>query len=147
MSNSIHCSGCDRDLDFDDFSWKNKAKATRQRWCKECQREANKAHYQNNMQVYKDRAMTRNTRVIAMNRQKLYDYLSTHPCVDCSVSDIRFLQFDHIQGDKKDSIARMIGTATSWESIVEEIAKCEVRCANCHSVKTSERGGWWRHHL
>lgn len=67
------------------------------------------------------------------------------PLIDCGISDVRFLQFDHIRGNKKDSIARMIGTATSWKTIEDEIAKCEVRCANCHSAKTSERGGWWRH--
>jgi len=95
-------------------------------------------------QVYKDRAIERNNKVIAENRQRLYDYLSTHPCVDCGIPEIRFLQFDHIRGSKKNSIAKMIGTATSWQTIEEEIAKCEVRCANCHSAKTSERGNWWR---
>lgn len=30
-----------------------------------------------------------------------------------------------------------------WEKILEEISKCEIRCKNCHSLKTAERGGWW----
>jgi ferredoxin len=25
-----------------------------------------------------------------------------------------------------------------------EIAKCDVRCANCHRRVTAERGSWWR---
>jgi hypothetical protein len=28
--------------------------------------------------------------------------------------------------------------------IEAEIAKCDVRCANCHRRRTCERAGWWR---
>ncbi len=145
MTNGTHCSGCDRDLHADEFAWKNKAKGTRQRWCRSCQREANRVHYQNNTQVYKDGAIERNNRVNAKNKQRLYAYLSEHECVDCGQADIRCLEFDHVRGDKAASITRMINGATSWKAIEAEIAKCEVRCVNCHRIKTNERGGWWRH--
>ena len=64
MTTKKHCSGCDRDLDLDNFAWHNKAKGIYQRWCRECLRQANKVHYQNNTQIYKERALTRNSRVI-----------------------------------------------------------------------------------
>ncbi len=144
MTNKKHCSGCDRDLDIDNFAWHNKAKGIRQRWCRECLRQANKVHYQNNTQIYKDRAIIRNNRVIAENRQRIYSYLSTHPCVDCGNTDIRCLEFDHVRGSKKADIGKLLASVTPWKIIEAEIAKCEVRCANCHRIKTSEGRGWWR---
>lgn len=139
------CSGCEQERDAEkDFAWKNKVKGTRQRWCKLCQAEANSRHYQNNKQIYLDRALTRNALVNAENKQKLYAYLSDHPCVDCGQTDIRVLEFDHVRGNKSASITELLKKAASWKAIENEIAKCEVRCANCHRIKTSERGGWWR---
>ena len=139
------CSGCGQERDTErDFAWKNRAKGTRQRWCKFCQAEANRTHYQNNRQIYLDRAITRNERVNTENRHKLHAYLSSHPCVDCGETDIRVLEFDHVRGDKTLDIAKLLNRAISWKAIEDEIAKCEVRCVNCHRIKTGERGKWWR---
>jgi len=139
------CPGCDHERDVErDFAWKNKKDGTRQRWCKFCQAEANKTHYQNNKQVYLDRATSRNARVNTENKQRLYAYLSSHPCVDCGETDIRVLEFDHVRGDKTLTIARLLDYATSWATIEAEIAKCEVRCANCHRIKTLDGRGSWR---
>ncbi|MBA2286890.1 MAG: hypothetical protein H0W02_15570 [Ktedonobacteraceae bacterium] len=139
------CPGCSEERDAErDFSWKNEAKGTRQHWCKSCLAQANSKHYQNNKQAYLDRALTRNARIYEENKQKLYTYLSLHPCVDCSQTDIRVLEFDHIRGKKSGDVAKMLGQGYGWPTIEAEIAKCEVRCANCHRLKTMERGGWWR---
>lgn len=139
------CSGCGQERDTErDFAWKNQTKGTRQRWCKFCQAEANSRHYQNNKQIYLDRALTRNAQVNTENKQRLYAYLSCHPCVDCGQTDVRVLEFDHVRGNKSASITSLLKNATSWKVIESEIAKCEVRCVNCHRIKTSEKGGWWR---
>src|SRR5579859_6701098 len=122
------CPGCAEERDTErDFAWKNKAKGTRQRWCKFCQAEANSRHYQNNKQIYLDRALTRNAQVNTENKQRLYAYLSSHPCVDCSQTDIRVLEFDHVKGNKSASITTLLKNATSWKVIEDEIAKCEAR--------------------
>jgi Zn finger protein HypA/HybF involved in hydrogenase expression len=138
-----YCSGCNQERDIEDFRWKIKGQK-RQAWCKCCQAEANKVHYQNNKQSYLDRAKARNSRLIEENQRRLYIYLSQHPCVDCGQTDVRVLEFDHVRGKKMESIARLVRLGISWATIEDEIAKCEVRCANCHRIKTNERGKWWR---
>lgn len=143
MSSKKYCPSCNRELDLDDFAWKDIAKGIRQIWCRKCLKEANRVHYLNNTQAYKDRAAARNERVRVENKQKLFEYLSTHPCVDCGSMDIRILEFDHVRGKKSENITRML-ESSPWERIASEIAKCEVRCANCHRIKTMEQGGWWR---
>ncbi len=141
------CPGCGEERDAEkDFSWKNEAKGIRHSWCKLCLAEANSKHYQNNKQIYVDRARSRNDRVDAENKQRLHAYLSQHPRVDCGNTDIRCLEFDHVRGNKSANITRMLSNAP-WSAIEAEIAKCEVRCANCHRIKTLERAKWWRFKL
>jgi hypothetical protein len=148
MTAQKYCPGCDRDLELDRFSWKNQAKQIRQTWCKSCLKEANRIHYLNNTQTYKDRAIHRNRHIITENKRQLFGFLSTHPCVDCGNTDIRVLDFDHVSGEKMENIAVLLAHSAPWSIIVAEIAKCEVRCANCHRIKTMERGGWWKtHHM
>lgn len=63
-----------------------------------------------------------------------------HGCVDCGYREHAIaLQFDHVSGTKKASVSNLIRSDYAWSTILEEIAKCEVRCANCHAVVTARR--------
>jgi translation initiation factor IF-1 len=66
----------------------------------------------------------------------VFDYLTTHPCVDCGETDPLVLEFDHIQSVLHGRVTSLL----SYEKIVEEIARCEVRCSNCHTRITHTRG-------
>ena len=70
----------------------------------------------------------------------LVEYLSEHPCVDCGESDPIVLEFDHVEG-KTMNVSKMRSQRYKWSVIVKEIAKCEVRCANCHRRTTHNRRG------
>lgn len=60
-------------------------------------------------------------------------------CIDCGYAEHAVaLQFDHL-GDKRMNVSDMIRSDYGWETIKLEIAKCEVRCANCHAIKTRDR--------
>lgn len=67
-------------------------------------------------------------------------YLLEHPCVDCGCRDLRVLEFDHV-GEKVKDISRMVRLCRTWDTIKAEIGQCEVRCANCHRLRTYERAG------
>lgn len=65
-------------------------------------------------------------------------------CADCGTTDLRVLDFDHVRGIKIDNINRMLLYA-NLETLRSEVAKCEVRCKNCHAIATFRRlGGTWR---
>ena len=79
-------------------------------------------------------------------RAHMFEYLSTKACIDCGEKDPVVLEFDHRdQKTKFKKIASMLSGHYSWESVEKEIAKCEIRCANCHRRKTYiQLGGWGR---
>jgi hypothetical protein len=74
-------------------------------------------------------------------REFKYQYLLKHSCVDCGESDPVVLEFDHIL-EKKYAIAKM--HYYTLERINAEIAKCQVRCANCHRRRTLIENGDWK---
>lgn len=49
------------------------------------------------------------------------------------------MDFDHVQGVKVGNVGKMVNEAVSVETLMAEIAKCEVVCANHHRIRTFER--------
>lgn len=59
----------------------------------------------------------------------------TKPCMDCGNSfPFYVMHFDHVRGTKKFELSK--ARMRSLEAIEEEMAKCDVVCANCHAVRT-----------
>ena len=78
-----------------------------------------------------------------INRGHLWKYLASHPCVDCGEKDPIVLEFDHTDPNEKSfSIADAIFWKP-WDEIQRELAKCEVRCANCHRRRTATQRGFY----
>ncbi len=138
------CTKCNSAKSLDEFGLRSKTTGKRECICKTCKREYTKSHYRNNKDVYKKRAseFTKKTRIV--NSCKMVDYLRKHPCVDCGEPDVIVLQFDHIK-DKEHTIGKMVVNGYSWPKILDEINKCQVRCANCHTRKTAKDFNWkWK---
>ena len=79
-------------------------------------------------------------------REFITEYFATHPCVDCGEDDPVVLTFDHVPGEheKRDNVADMVKGGYGLEAIKAEIAKTEVVCFNCHSMRTQKRTGAYR---
>lgn len=57
-------------------------------------------------------------------------------CLDCGYKlHPTALQFDHVRGVKIKEVSKF----TDAVKMRAEIEKCEIRCANCHMIKTMER--------
>ncbi len=57
--------------------------------------------------------------------------------MDCGYAEhAEALQFDHVRGEKLHNVSQI--AAFSEARLWAEVAKCEVRCANCHAVKTAK---------
>lgn len=60
-------------------------------------------------------------------------------CVDCGYNaHPNALDFDHVDGTKVAGLSVMAQNQVAWSKIEAEVAKCVVRCANCHRIKTIE---------
>lgn len=103
--------------------------------CKDCRRD----RYLANIDYYRKKSSESSKRRKAIAQSWIADYLADHHCVDCGESDPIVLEFDHVRGEKLSHIARMIGTGRQLSLIQEEVAKCDVRCANCHRRVTQAR--------
>lgn len=112
--------------------------------CKPCDAEYHREWYKGNKALQVSRVKIRNTRVIKENQIKVLEYFEHHPCVDCKESDPVVLEFDHL-GDKRMAVSLMIGRGHSWATIMAEIDKCEVRCANCHRRRTAKQRKYYRY--
>jgi len=78
-------------------------------------------HYLRNTRKHNLRRLVNQRRYRQRNRELIESLLAKERCVDCGESDRVVLEFDHVRGKK----------------IEQEMAKCEVRCANCHRRKTA----------
>jgi hypothetical protein len=112
--------------------------------CRDCTRAARRGYYSR----FKDRCAAQSTRWWSARREetrrKLWEHKLRNPCVDCGNTDPRVLQFDHVRGEKTCDVTTLaFSKKASWPKIAAEIKKCEVRCANCHALRSWERAGFW----
>lgn len=134
------CCRCKEKLPRESFGGKTK----RADYCKNCLRDVSKEWSQRNQEKRREINNRAAAKRYSLNRNNLIDYLKTHPCVDCDETDPIVLEFDHIDpSTKRSKIANVLGS-WNWDTILSEIAKCEVRCANCHRRRTTKQFGWFK---
>lgn len=136
------CLGCGVAQPLERFSVKDKKTGRRAMRCRGCVASNNRERYHRNTAAYLDRAKRNKRKYRVRNRLLMTDFINRRSCVDCGECDPVVLEFDHRDGvDKEDDVARLMATG-SWSTIAGEIAKCEIRCANCHRRRTAAQFNW-----
>lgn len=130
--NHMKCTSCKQEKDIKCFSPARNKKSGCQTHCKECRSEYNKQHYLKNKSRYIEARKK--------SRQKCVDQVRSfkeeNPCTDCGKTYPYFvMEFDHVRGEKKGCIARMV-KAGSPKKLQEELKKCELVCCLCHRFRT-----------
>ena len=128
------CSQCKIEKPVGEFNFKYRALGKRHSYCKECGSNLTRRHYRNNKRQYLDR----NYRALTRHREFMRRAKS-RPCADCGVQYPYYvMDFDHRDGATKSFMLSDITRATS-KSLLREIEKCDVVCANCHRERTHRR--------
>jgi hypothetical protein len=105
--------------------------------CRPCRAVYKREHYLANKARYVANAADSKRRLRLARTRWLLEYFKTHPCSDCGEVDPVVLEFDHLR-DKAFDVAPAL-PYRNWSSILAEIEKCDVVCANCHRRRTARR--------
>ena len=136
------CGKCFETKVEGDFNYRNKAKGTRNSWCKLCMKEYDRENNKRPERVAMKKANAE--RSLQRSRDFIREYLEEHPCIDCGEKDIVVLQFDHEEPQLKEgNISSWVTAGYGVDRIKQEVNKCSVRCANCHMRRTAKQFGWW----
>lgn len=127
------CKDCKVSLDLSWFyTYKHGEKITYYARCKPC----HNVHYKNTRPPGEK---SRNRRASRRNAQDIVDSAKSFPCADCGIQYPSYIMdLDHVRGTKVKNVAKMVGRVSVRE-LLEEIAKCEVVCSNCHRERTHQR--------
>ena len=108
------CTKCSKELPITDFYWRNKAKGVRRSDCKYC-------HCNWVKEKYKEK------------KQDIEEIKNTLTCKKCGDNRPYVLDFHHLKSkEKKEEISKLLSSNASWETIINEMEKCIILCANCH---------------
>lgn len=137
------CTSCGLEKSLSDFNFRDKSLKKYASRCKVCTRLLIKNHYNENREYYLNKTHKRNKTLRHTLISHIVDYLQKNPCVDCGEGDITVLEFDHRElSTKSNNISAILRNRSSIDSLVKEIEKCDVRCANCHRRRTSKQFNW-----
>lgn len=142
------CSRCgERKLRSDNKERSEYHRRTNGKWyayCKLCHSQYTKSHYRQHKTVYLAKARRYDAEYKKEIHVWLYRYFQEHPCVDCDETNPIVLEFDHRDDtDKIAAVSLFVQARRSIKSVQREVAKCDVRCSNCHKKRTAVQQNWY----
>ena len=130
------CKDCNRSLPETSFSKKSDKKDGLDIRCRDCKSKKAKALYRSSPNQT-SKILARNKKKTQTNREYIKSFLQNKSCVDCGEMDIRVLEFDHVRGEKSFNISSAPARQISVQTLQSELDKCDIRCGNCHRIKTA----------
>lgn len=110
------------------------------RTCNPCLSAAQLKRYKAGGEAERTKNREKTARVRAVRVPMINEIKLKSGCVDCGFnSHPEALQFDH-RDPKEKSFAIAKNLTSSWQRLLDEIAKCDVRCANCHVIRSVAEG-------
>jgi hypothetical protein len=134
------CTVCRIEKPTTDFYSDKKMKSGLRADCKECvrakerERQKDPSRHKRHIETSKAYSLARRLDM----QVYVLTILNQRGCIDCGETDPIVLDFDHVRDTKTSGISRMMRHYCTWEELEKEIAKCDVRCANCHRRKTAK---------
>ena len=106
-------------------------------WCRPCRAE-DQAERRARAPEHARAVRRRSTRKKILEVVERVRLLKAKPCSDCGGTFPHYvMHFDHRDATTKvKAIATLIRNTVAWSRVEAEIAKCDLVCANCHSVRT-----------
>ena len=129
-----YCPKCEQSKPLTEFNKNKSKKGGVQPYCRACQRTFNRNNYQKD----KVRQAARVKKNRDNSRQRAYDFLYSYynhdpKCEKCGESDLRCLQFHHLDPTQKEiQVSDLCYQGYGIERIKQELDKCILVCANCH---------------
>lgn len=124
------CSRCRKAKPLSEFGIKRRRnQVERQSYCRECNKESCKEHYQGHKKEYKEKSQH--------YRKKMREFVRNLKTIKgCSVCkkefDPKALDFVHRDGtDKIAGISEIVSDGRSLKLLKAELRKCDVICSNC----------------
>lgn len=129
------CTKCGLLQPLTNFAIKHTEKDGHSWHCKPCHNQYAKEWYKKNKKLQIAKVKKRKQLI----HDEISNYKSSNPCSDCKqFFPSVCMDFDHINDDKIACISQLSlngNKKAAWG----EIAKCELVCANCHRIRTSNR--------
>jgi len=129
------------------FSTKNKNTGRRGYRCHACVAANSREHYRQNKSAYLAKNRRNKPKYHQRNRSRKAQYVAELSCVACGEADPVVLEFDHRDPATKFANVSRLMARHSWAKVRAEIAKCDLRCVNCHRRQTALQFGWVKRSL
>lgn len=114
---------------------KERESARHQSYCLRCHCEYQKAYHKRHPEIVERSGAKRRAEI----REKILA-AKDKPCMDCGIKYPWYvMDFDHVRGKKKFNLCMAAQHRWALKTVDEEIAKCDVVCANCHRKRTFGR--------